>query len=82
MALGQLPPDRRPHVVHVVDRIPTTTSHRPLPNAFAQKGRPKDLELAGLAAPSHFALEPFEDVFKEMPQSLERQRALMRAERG
>jgi 2-oxoisovalerate dehydrogenase E1 component alpha subunit len=24
----------------------------------------------------------FEDVFKEMPQSLERQRALMRAERG
>jgi hypothetical protein len=24
----------------------------------------------------------FEDVFKEMPQHLERQRALMRAERG
>jgi putative long chain acyl-CoA synthase len=40
MALGQLPPDRRPHVVHVVDRIPTSTSHRPLPNAFAQRGRP------------------------------------------
>ena len=39
-ALGQLPPDRRPHVVHVVERIPTSTSHRPLPSAFAEGGRP------------------------------------------
>jgi len=39
-ALGQLPPDRRPHVVHVVERIPTSTSHRPLPSAFAAAGRP------------------------------------------
>ena len=41
VALGQLPPDRRPHVVHVVDRIPTSTSHRPLPSAFAKDGRPE-----------------------------------------
>jgi putative long chain acyl-CoA synthase len=40
VALGQLPPDRRPHVVRVVERIPTSTSHRPLPGAFAQGGRP------------------------------------------
>jgi len=39
-ALGQLPPDRRPHVVHVVERIPTSTSHRPLASAFATGGRP------------------------------------------
>jgi putative long chain acyl-CoA synthase len=39
-ALGQLPPDRRPHAVHVVERIPTSTSHRPLPSAFAAAGRP------------------------------------------
>jgi putative long chain acyl-CoA synthase len=39
-ALGRLPPDRRPHVVHVVVRIPTSTSHRPLPGAFAEGGRP------------------------------------------
>jgi putative long chain acyl-CoA synthase len=39
-ALGQLPPDRRPHFVHVVERIPTSTSHRPLPSAFAAGGRP------------------------------------------
>jgi putative long chain acyl-CoA synthase len=39
-ALGQLPPDRRPHVVHVVERIPTSTAHRPLPSAFAEGGRP------------------------------------------
>jgi putative long chain acyl-CoA synthase len=39
-ALGQLPPDRRPHVVHVVERIPTSTSHRPLPGVFATGGRP------------------------------------------
>ncbi|HKI42011.1 MAG TPA: AMP-binding protein, partial [Mycobacterium sp.] len=39
-ALGQLSPDRRPHVVHVVERIPTSTSHRPLPSAFAEGGRP------------------------------------------
>ena len=39
-ALGQLPPDRRPHVVRIVERIPTSTSHRPLPSAFAEGGRP------------------------------------------
>src|SRR5271167_4266532 len=39
-ALGQLPPDRRPHVVHVVERIPTSTSHRPLASAFATGGQP------------------------------------------
>jgi putative long chain acyl-CoA synthase len=39
-ALSQLPPDRRPHTVHVVDRIPTSTSHRPLPSAFSERGRP------------------------------------------
>ena len=39
-ALGQLPPDRRPHVVRVVERIPTSTSHRPLPGVFAAAGRP------------------------------------------
>jgi putative long chain acyl-CoA synthase len=39
-ALGQLPPDRRPHVVHIVERIPTSTSHRPLPGAFTAGGRP------------------------------------------
>jgi putative long chain acyl-CoA synthase len=39
-ALGQLPPDRRPHVVRIVERIPTSTSHRPLPSAFAAGGRP------------------------------------------
>jgi putative long chain acyl-CoA synthase len=39
-ALSQLPPDRRPHVVRVVERIPTSTSHRPLPSAFAEDGRP------------------------------------------
>ncbi len=38
-AMEQLPPDRRPHVVRVVERIPTSTSHRPLPSAFAG-GRP------------------------------------------
>ncbi len=40
VALGQLSPDRRPQVVHVVERIPTSTSHRPLPSAFAAAGRP------------------------------------------
>ena len=40
VALGQLPPDRRPQVVHVVERIPTSTSHRPLSSAFAEGGRP------------------------------------------
>ena len=39
-ALSQLPPDRRPHVVHVVERIPTSTSHRPMAGAFAGDGRP------------------------------------------
>jgi putative long chain acyl-CoA synthase len=39
-ALSQLPPDRRPHVVHVVEHIPTSTSHRPMANAFAGDGRP------------------------------------------
>jgi putative long chain acyl-CoA synthase len=39
-ALGQLPPDRRPHVVHVVEHIPTSTSHRPMSGAFAGDGRP------------------------------------------
>ena len=39
-ALEQLPPDRRPHVVRIVERIPTSTSHRPLPSAFAAGGRP------------------------------------------
>jgi putative long chain acyl-CoA synthase len=39
-ALSQLPPDRRPHVVRVVERIPISTSHRPLPSAFAEGGRP------------------------------------------
>ena len=41
VALGQLPPDRRPHVVHVVERIPTSTSHRPLPSAFAKAADPR-----------------------------------------
>jgi putative long chain acyl-CoA synthase len=40
-ALCQLPPDRRPHVVHVVERIPTSTSHRPMAGAFAGDGRPE-----------------------------------------
>jgi putative long chain acyl-CoA synthase len=40
-ALSQLPPDRRPHVVHVVERIPTSTSHRPMAGAFAGDGRPE-----------------------------------------
>jgi len=39
-ALSQLPPDRRPHVVRVVERIGTSTSHRPLPGAFVKDGRP------------------------------------------
>ncbi len=39
-ALGQLPPDRRPQVVRIVERIPTSTSHRPLPSAFREGGRP------------------------------------------
>ena len=39
-ALVPLPPDRRPHVVRVVERIPTSTSHRPLSGAFAESGRP------------------------------------------
>jgi putative long chain acyl-CoA synthase len=39
-ALGQLPPDRRPQVVRIVERIPTSTSHRPLPSAFPEGGRP------------------------------------------
>ena len=40
VALGQLPPDRRPQVVHVVERIPTSTSHRPLTDHFVAAGRP------------------------------------------
>jgi putative long chain acyl-CoA synthase len=40
VALGQLPPDRRPQVVHVIERIHTSTSHRPLPGALAEDGRP------------------------------------------
>jgi putative long chain acyl-CoA synthase len=40
LAMGQLPPDRRPNVVHVVEKIPTSTSHRPLPGAFAGDGLP------------------------------------------
>ncbi len=40
VALGQLPPDRRLHVVHVVERIPTSTSHRALTGGFAHDGRP------------------------------------------
>jgi len=39
-ALEELPPDRRPHVVHVVDHIPVSTWHRPLTDALAMKGRP------------------------------------------
>jgi putative long chain acyl-CoA synthase len=39
-ALEQLPPDRRPQFVRIVERIPTSTSHRPLPSAFAAGGRP------------------------------------------
>ncbi|WP_424064936.1 AMP-binding protein [Mycobacterium sp.] len=39
-ALGQLPPDRRPHVVRIVERIPTSTSHRPMSGAFAGDGLP------------------------------------------
>jgi putative long chain acyl-CoA synthase len=39
-ALGELPPDRRPQVVHVVDRIPVSTWHRPLASALAAHGRP------------------------------------------
>jgi putative long chain acyl-CoA synthase len=40
VALGQLPPDRRPHLVHVVDCIPTGTSHRPLTTQLIDNGRP------------------------------------------
>jgi putative long chain acyl-CoA synthase len=40
VALGQLPPDRRPQVVHVVERIPTSTSHRPLTDHLVAAGRP------------------------------------------
>ncbi len=39
-ALGQLPPDRRPQVVRIVERIPTSTSHRPMSGALAGDGRP------------------------------------------
>jgi putative long chain acyl-CoA synthase len=39
-ALEQLPPDRRPQFVRIVERIPTSTSHRPLPSAFAADGQP------------------------------------------
>ena len=41
VALSQLPPDRRPHVVRVVERIPTSTSHRPLPGVFAKTAGPR-----------------------------------------
>jgi putative long chain acyl-CoA synthase len=47
-ALGELPPDRRPHVVHIVDRIPLSTWHRPLTGALEAQGRP---------APSHGVFE-------------------------
>src|ERR1700712_3131573 len=40
VAMGQLSPDRRPHVVHVVDGIPTSTSHRPLTDHLVEAGRP------------------------------------------
>jgi putative long chain acyl-CoA synthase len=40
VALSQLPPDRRPHVVRIIERIPTSTSHRPMSGAFAGDGRP------------------------------------------
>jgi putative long chain acyl-CoA synthase len=40
VALGQLPPDRRPELVHVVENIPTSTSHRPLTDQLIQAGRP------------------------------------------
>jgi putative long chain acyl-CoA synthase len=40
VALGQLSPDRRPQVVHVVEHIPTSTSHRPLADYFVEDGRP------------------------------------------
>jgi putative long chain acyl-CoA synthase len=40
-ALGGLPRDQRPAVVHVVDRIPLTPSYRPLSNALRASGLPK-----------------------------------------
>jgi len=39
-ALGGLPRDQRPAMVHVVDRIPLTPSYRPLSTALQQAGLP------------------------------------------
>ncbi len=39
-ALGDVPPDQRPAIVHVVDRIPLTPSHRPLSTALQAAGLP------------------------------------------
>jgi putative long chain acyl-CoA synthase len=39
-ALGGLPRDQRPAIVHVVDRIPLTPSYRPLSTALREAGLP------------------------------------------
>ncbi|MGA9491450.1 MAG: AMP-binding protein [Mycobacterium sp.] len=56
-ALGQLPPDRRPHVVRIVERIPTSTSHRPMSGAFAGDGRPA-------AGPGVYNLDPLSGEYR------------------
>ena len=61
-ALGQLPPDRRPQVVHVVERIPTSTSHRPLPSAFAAARRPA-------AGPGVYQLDPLSGEYRAVTNS-------------
>jgi putative long chain acyl-CoA synthase len=39
-ALGGLPKDQRPAIVHIVDRIPRTPSYRPLSTALREAGLP------------------------------------------
>jgi putative long chain acyl-CoA synthase len=39
-ALGGLPRDQRPAIVHIVDRIPLTPSYRPLSTALQEAGLP------------------------------------------
>jgi len=39
-ALGGLPRDQRPAIVHIVDRIPLTPSYRPLSTALGEAGLP------------------------------------------
>jgi putative long chain acyl-CoA synthase len=62
VALSQLPPDRRPNLVRVVERIPTSTSHRPLPSAFAEGGQPA-------AGPGVYLLDPLSGEYQTTTNS-------------